>query len=273
MSKENPLVKKFFQKFLGKSKHLYIFVPKNINNKQKVTMEKMTRSLINDLLSMFVSKDNDRRTPWIIGPYIVGEYVCATNSYQIIRISKEYLSAAKEKEYKKNVAEKDIVWPDFKERNKVTIGQIKEAIERIPLIEEVEKEEIETECPECNGSGEVTWTYTADNGEEFERRFECPVCDGNGEITEHREIKTGKTGPQLDYIIKIKDIYINAKAFIKIYEALKRCDANQVEIGTNFEDHRVLFHVTNDIEIMAASIMCDPAPKDQFLELELESKR
>lgn len=235
-------------------------------------MKKITNSLINDLLAIFVANDNDRRVPWIIGPYIMGEYVCATNSYQIIRISKEYLSAAKEKEYKKNVAEKDIVWPDFKERHKVTIGQIKEAIERIPVIEEVEKEEIETECPECNGRGEVTWTYTTDNGEEFERRFECPVCDGNGEITEYREIKTGKIGPQLDYIIKIKDIYISAKAFIKIYEALKRCDANEVEIGTNFEEFRVLFHITNDIEIMAASILCDPAPKEDFLELELESK-
>ena len=235
-------------------------------------MEKMTRSLINDLLSMFVSKDNDRRTPWIINPYIEEEYVCATNSYQIIRINKEYLSAAKEKEYKKNIAEKNIVWPDFKERNKVTIGQIKEVIDRIPIIEYVEKEEIETECPECNGNGYVNWTYTTDNGEEFERRFECPVCDGNGEIIEQREIKTGKTGPQLDYMIKIKDIYINAKAFITIYEALKRCDTNEVEIGTIFEEGRVLFHVTNDIEIMAASIMWDPAPKEDFLEFELESK-
>lgn len=234
-------------------------------------MEKITETLIDDLLTMFVANDNDRRVPWIIGPYIVGDYVCATNSYQIIRISKEYLSAAKEKEYKKNFAEKNIDWPDFKERNKVTIDQIKEAIDRIPIIEYIEKEEIETECPECNGSGEVIWTYTSDNGEEFERRFECPVCDGNGEITEYREIKTGKTGPQDDYLIKIKDLYIKAKDLIKIYEALKRCGANEVEIGTNFEEFRVLFHITNDIEIMAASILCNPAPKEDFLELELGS--
>ena len=240
----------------------------NTNNKPKLTMEKITETLIDDLLARFVANDNDRRIPWIISPYIVGEYVCATNSYQIIRISKEYLSAAKEKEYKKNVAEKNIDWPDFKERNKVTIDQIKETIDRIPIIEYIEKEEIETECPECNGYGEVIWTYTSDNGEEFERRFECPVCDGNGGITEYREIKTGKTGPQDDYLIKIKDLYIQAKDFIKIYEALKRCEVSEIKIGINFDEQRILFHITNDIEIMAASIICNPY-EDDFLELKL----
>ena len=241
---------------------------KNINNKKRNEMKKITEAMINDLLAIFVANEKDWRAPWLIGPYIVGEYVCATNSYQIIRISKEYLSAAKEKEYKKNVAEKNIDWPDFKERNKVTIDQIKEAIDRIPIIEYIKKEEIETKCPECNGYGEVIWTYTSDNGEEFEREFECPVCDGNGEITEYREIKTGKTRPQDDYLIKIKDLYIKAKDFIKIYEVLKRCEVSEIKIGIDFDEQRILFHITNDIEIMAASIICNPY-EDDFLELKL----
>lgn len=230
-------------------------------------MEKITETLIDDLLMMFTADDGDIM-PWTIEPYIMEGYVCATNRFQIIRINKDYLSAAKEEEYKKNIAEKNIDWPDFKERNKVTIGKIKEAIDRIPIIEYIEKEEIETECPECNGSGEVVWTYTTDNGEEFEREFECPVCEGYGDKIEFKEIKTGETGPQDDYLIKIKDLYIKAKDFIKIYKALKRCEVNEIKIGIDFDEKRILFHITNDIEIMAASIICNPY-EDDFLELKL----
>lgn len=45
----------------------------------------------------------------------------------------------------------------------------------------------EIECKECDGVGEVEYTYEALNGETYTKYCTCPICDGNGTLLSQNE--------------------------------------------------------------------------------------
>ncbi len=61
---------------------------------------------------------------------------------------------------------------------KLDLKELIEVLKSIPQYETVAVSGKEAECDECEGRGEVEWTYEDSNGEEHFDYFDCPICDG-----------------------------------------------------------------------------------------------
>lgn len=150
------------------------------------------------LLDLFTYKEKYR--DYLTKPFMIGEYVYASDARHIIRIDAGLLKG----EYPGDNVPENIVAAIRKYslipidcKREVTARQLERALASIPQIDEEVMDE--TECPDCNGSGEVEWYYNAFNGTEYSDYDECPVCDGSGTVIMSH--KTGRKIPDYDKTI------------------------------------------------------------------------
>ena len=71
-----------------------------------------------------------------------------------------------------------------------SIQSIRDEIYKLPQVDEYDYKE----CSECDGSGEVEYTYESKSGRDYEIDYDCPKCGGNGDF----KTKTGKMIPDVN---------------------------------------------------------------------------
>lgn len=86
---------------------------------------------------------------------------------------------------------------------KVTLKAIKDALAKLPMVEEEEIEDVD--CDECDGSGEVECEYIDNNGVTHEVTTDCPICFGSGYVDGAK--KTGKMVVDFSTPIKLGEAY------------------------------------------------------------------
>ncbi len=87
---------------------------------------------------------------------------------------------------------------------KVTLKAIKDALAKLPMIEEEEIEDVD--CDECDGSGEVEYEYVDKGGSTHEVTADCPICFGSGYV-EGEPKKTGEMVVDFSTPIKLGEAY------------------------------------------------------------------
>ena len=122
----------------------------------------------------------------------------------------------------------------------ITSDELQSVIDGIPKI--FVYNDVEENCPECNGEGKVTAEYWANHkNEDGERYFEfdvdCPICEGTGtiivsKITDERVINKNA-------VITFNGFnrYYTADKLLKLQEAMKIFDVDKskiVHIGEKF---------------------------------------
>lgn len=134
-----------------------------------------------ELLMLFYDSDNCREV--LRQPFLQDGRVCATDGHVLIRID----SSLCEDSYDEKpggltppcVAN---VVPEATTDIAVTRQQIERALEQAP-------EERNRQCPECKGSGDVTWEYRDRHYNKHTMEETCPVCDGSGTVDDYTVIK------------------------------------------------------------------------------------
>ena len=86
----------------------------------------------------------------------------------------------------------------------VTLKAIKDALAKLPMVEEEEIEDVE--CEECDGSGKVECEYHDNHGSTHEVMADCPICFGTGYV-EGEPKKTGKMVADFSTPIKLGEAY------------------------------------------------------------------
>ena len=204
-----------------------------------------------ELLSMFCDKSHSN--PLRHDPFFNTKYneVWSTDGYSLIRVKPERLIG----EYPKGGLNlPPLEWPCKK---KITIEAINKALDECPKVDEEIITQDAIECKECDGSGEVYWEYTDNDGHTHERLYDCPICDGTGEL-EHE--KTKKTGGQIiqEYaVINIGNGYFCAKNIQKLKSAMNFLAITSVELIFNHYRNASEFVVDEDICIELAPMMFD----------------
>lgn len=87
---------------------------------------------------------------------------------------------------------------------KVTLKAIKDALAKLPMVEEEEIEDVD--CDECDGSGEVEYEYVDKGGSTHEVTADCPICFGSGYV-DGAPKKTGKMVVDFSTPIKLGEAY------------------------------------------------------------------
>lgn len=136
-----------------------------------------------DLKALKLICSNDNLRKWMTEPFSVGNQTCATNGWSLLVVDKK-------SNYPDMSEKTKSVYPvELSFTNKLEISKIKEAINKIPLIDCYDK--TVTKCNACYGEGEVDYEFEY-KGRTYELESECPVCDGEGQIEQLSETPNGK---------------------------------------------------------------------------------
>jgi len=134
-----------------------------------------------ELLKLFYGSDNRREV--LRQPFLQDGKVCASDGYVLIRIDSSLCEGSyEEKPGGLTPPRTASVVPEATTYIAVTRQQIERALERA-------SEKQNRQCPECKGSGDVTWEYRDRNYHTHTMEETCPVCDGSGTIDDYTVIK------------------------------------------------------------------------------------
>lgn len=100
----------------------------------------------------------------------------------------------------------------------ITLNAIKDALTKLPMIEEEEIEE--EECTECDGWGKVECEYYDSHGSFHEVKADCPLCDGTGYV-DGTPKKTGEKVVDYDTPIKLDGAYFKGRLFDILAQAME----------------------------------------------------
>ena len=177
------------------------------------THEDYLKSGLMELLNMFVSKD-DELHPELAKPFRIYEYAAASDGHAMIWFSATANPKLRLRKADDEAEYLGYVHPKANFTESFSVESLRLAIDKA----EYEEELIETEailCKECNGAGEVEWTYG-----DFEKMRNCPICDGSGDTMKVE--KTGKMIPCDGQYIQLGISAFEAKQLIRLQELATR---------------------------------------------------
>lgn len=193
--------------------------------------------------------NNDELRPELNSPFFNEKRneVWATDGHIMLMVDRKLLR----RKYANGGRYSNLPIPEQNSDTIVDLKDIDSAYDRFKLTPEmVEEEGEDCECPACNGSGEVQWSFTDDNGKTHYMDDECPVCDGTGIAKNRRMVHTGRMLPPKDAILVIDGVKFGARHFMKAVEGLRLFGCNQLHhihtdvIGNN------MFEVQDGIRLL-----------------------
>lgn len=195
------------------------------------------------------------------GPYIEAIhgtlYMVGASPYSVLYVEPRYVGDAESlcKIYKRYDGKTNHLLPyaALKATPMKTIerSQIKDALDKTPRIKEVIEKSVE--CTECNGWGEVEWTYGAYTDDD-----DCPVCNGTGEGLS-KKVETGKMIFTFEYVVKIGNHYFYPDRLEDLLNVSETIDAHPQLLyqDESYEYKYTVFKIENAFFVLA------PAKYDQ----------
>lgn len=204
-----------------------------------------------ELLNMFCDKNSEREV--LCEPFYNTNFneVWSSNGSVLIRVNPKVLA----NEYPKKRLHSPILEGQCKKI--ITIEAINNALNACPLVDEEIIIQNAIKCEECDGSGEVYWEYTDNNGYTHKHISDCPLCDGTGETEYEKKKKTGKKVIANDAVIMVGNAYIFAKYLQTLKQAMDFLNIASVKMTNNSPEGVNEFVVNDDIRIIIASMLFD----------------
>lgn len=190
------------------------------------------------LFNLFVGKDDVR--PELNQPFKKGGKYCATDAHSLIFISEEKANLNFPEQDKPSIEtvipKEDTCYIEIK------VSEIESQLIPDMIDEEIEGEEIE--CDECEGEGEVEWSFGI-----YDRMDDCPACGGSGTIQESRTKKTGNKIPNELKGFEMLGVGFRYKELRRLLDAAKIIEAETI-IKTNGEINTANLFTVGDFKIL-----------------------
>lgn len=177
-------------------------------------------------------------------PIIYGDYVIATDGYSAVFV-KENITNGIYKRFNRKLNE----YADSGYSLIISIEVIKKAIDRVPTLATVKNENEEIECPECNGSGMVTWEYSDNNNHYHTMDYDCPICNGLGIIDSNKCIVDENKVKDEFSLIGFGPINISVEDAIKLYNAMAIIGIDTCEM-IGYTNSNATFRLNEDIFVV-----------------------
>lgn len=208
---------------------------------------------------MFVGQDDLR--PAMTVPNIGNEYASATDAHALVFFDKSLLP--ENTVFKTDFGEK-LKYPDIQRfvemeeicNNILDLEKVNSVISKCPLIEDYDEEEKEDTCDECDGSGEVTYTYEDSKYKDHELDGECPICDGVGKCTQTIEKPNGKIVKNNEYYLQCGISYLSVFWVEKLLKVQSIIGGDISIVNQTYPNKEILFKVGN-VKILIMPLMRD----------------
>ena len=132
-----------------------------------------------------------------------------------------------------------------------TIESLKKTLESFGMEEERVIIEQGGECEECNGSGEVEWEYTDQDGEIHFLDSDCPVCNGDG-TTKDVFKNTGFMMPTGNSLVRIGKSFFRGFVAQKLLWTMEYFNVDKA--GFSEGEKTICFTLKNGVQIVVANI-------------------
>lgn len=170
-------------------------------------------------------------------PFEQGDCVCATDTQVLLCVPKPLVVYNYRKSDKPNLDEMIPAYdPDFSFHRK----DLEDALFRA----DIELDELNVDCEECNGSGDVYWDYTDRYGDGYQIKGDCPVCHGDGYV------RNGS-----DKFLNIANYEFEASDLLLLYHVMKETDT-KVALVSRGDRSRFRFDLKNGVKVVAIA-QCD----------------
>ena len=195
------------------------------------------------LFDIFLAGENSSYS-FATEPIIYGDYVIATDGHSGVFVKKNITNGIY-KRFNRKLNE----YADSGYSLIISIEVIKKAIDRVPMLATVKNENEEIECPECNGSGNVTWEYYDNNNHCHTMEYVCPICDGLGIIDSNRCTVDDKKVKDRFSLIGFGPIIISVEDAMKLYNAMAIIGIDTCEM-IGYTSSNATFRLNEDIFVV-----------------------
>lgn len=126
---------------------------------------------------------------------------------------------------------------------RVKLNHLKDQLKKAPLVDEWDYSQI-TECPTCNGEGEVEWKF-----EDWTREDYCPKCGGEGEIGD--PVETGKRIIDSDAEGEIFGAWMKLRQLQRVIDFCEIIDLKEVDCThTDSKNNVLVFDLGNSYQLL-----------------------
>jgi hypothetical protein len=202
-----------------------------------------------ELFKIFTGKDSLR--PVVELPFEFEGKVYATDAHKLIRCDKSLVEFELENPHKSLNATKSFTESDC---NRIIKTKL-EDFEIFKIEDDYDCVGKDIDCSECDGSGDVLWTYKYG-----EKEYDCPVCDGSGLMSKTRLVPNGKKTFNKQAYATIDGVFYNINVLISIFEAQKIIGEDLVSLNICKKTKPALFKI-GDYEFLIMPILDDEYSK------------
>ena len=132
-----------------------------------------------------------------------------------------------------------------------TLESLKKTLASFGMEEERVIIEKGAECEECNGSGEVEWEYTDQDGEIHFHNGDCPVCHGDGMVEDVCK-STGFMIPTGNSFVRIGKSFFRGIVAQKLLWAMEYFNVDKA--GFSEGEKTICFTLENGVQIVVANL-------------------
>lgn len=186
------------------------------------------------------SGDYEHYSP-LVEPFIQDGWCIGTDGHHLLRIKQELIP---DNEILYNSTMKmpnvqNVLPTELNIREKITSENVKAALDKVPLTNEVE-------CEDCHGNGTVKFVYNAVDGCGYEIEDDCPVCGGCGQV----KLET----PVMDesYPMKIKDLLVTSRQILWLARIMRIMQLKEIELRSVTDRAYFMRDLDIDMLIMGA---------------------
>lgn len=203
------------------------------------------------LLALFYDSDHFREK--IQTPFLSDGYVCATETHRLILIKPEICKG----EYKPNNMHVQKVLTPHNVDITLTLAKLKKAVERMSTVKEMKTIRPAIKCKDCDGDGEVEWSYEDKDGCTHEECYTCPICHGSGNSSPAVEEPTGRMIPDANASIGIYENIFNACNVIALCDAMELLGIDKVKYVASSITGGNTFILTDEITVVICPCIAD----------------
>ena len=203
----------------------------------------MELSTYNEILAHFVSAD-PADPDWLREPFMANGKACATEMHALVLL-----------EHQTDLPDlSDKVKSVYPVAHNVSIEYYVQDIRAIlSVMDKAEETRTDqTDCDECNGEGEVSWSYMGSRSSHY-MDADCPVCNGDG-YTHRVKVKTGRMVYDPTEVIEVNEVLFSGQMMERLVWLADKVGATSVRLVRSVPNMAALF-IVGECELLIMPVM------------------
>ena len=197
------------------------------------------------VIDLFIDKREDSLYK---KPFLFNGKICATDKMSMV------ITPEMSEEYEDMTEKISKMYPPKPINELLRLDDLKIAYSNVLLLDCYD--EVDKECSECGGDGNVDFEYHYDNSI-FYTEGECPACEGEGHALEEADEPNGKKRPDCTKFICIKESVFQAQQVSKLIALSDILGVSEIFLNHQPKATAISLFTIGECEVTIAPVRMD----------------